>query len=260
MKFGTFLLDYEKNGSATIDGLRLVNERHSEIYQPDGQKNLYVIETEIIEERFFWFSAEYDDAVRFRDYVIDSGTGERQPNPRNEKQVEPRQQFFACFDSNRKHLYISPITMKSVFKRFLVDTSKKEYQIRNIYASLDEFCSRIKIIKGFKFMQVDNLFSRNNDIFKAVTDYSGLDFPDKLQLYVSYGDIPAHKGRALIDRLHRDKDDFENVIIIGTDDSGMEETFDFSSVISRIDIHAQKDDKEHFDPQEVKNLLLAQLR
>lgn len=260
MKFGTFLLDFEKTRSATIDDLRLVYERHSEIYQPDGQKNLYVIETEIVEDRFFWFSAEYDDAVRFRDYVIDSDTGERQPNPRNEKQVEPRQQFFACFDSTRRRLYISQINMRSIFKRFLVDTSKKEYQIRNIYASVDEFCSRIKIIKGFKFMQVDNLFSRDNDIFKAVTDYSGLDYPDKLQLYVSYGDIPAHKGRPLINRLFRDKNEFESVLIIGADDSGMEETFDFSSVISRIDIPAQRDDKEHFDPQEVKNMLLAQLR
>lgn len=54
---------------------------------------------DIIENRFFWMSCEYDDAVRFRDYVIDKGTGERMPNPRSKDQVEPRQQFFACYDT-----------------------------------------------------------------------------------------------------------------------------------------------------------------
>lgn len=52
-------------------------------------------EAAYIENRFFWMSCEYDDAVRFRDYVIDKGTGERMPNPRSKDQVEPRQQFFA---------------------------------------------------------------------------------------------------------------------------------------------------------------------
>ena len=260
MRFNTLLLDYEGVRPATIEDLIFVHEKHSGIYQPDGQKNLYVIETEIIDNRFFWLSCEYDDAVKFRDYVIDSDTGEKQPNPRSQNQVEPRQQYFACYDNDRKRLFISSLTVRSAFRRFLIDTTQRVYDIRNIYTSLDEFCSHIKAIKGFSFTQVDNMFARENDIFKVITDYGGLDIPNKLQLKVSYGDTPIHQGRALIDKLHRDKDAFEHVVLIGTDENGLEQTFDFSSVIERIEIDVRKDTTEHYDAQEVKALLLAKLR
>ena len=85
MKFNAMLLDYEGIRAATIEDLKAVHEKHSEIYWPEGQKNLYVVETEIIDNRFFWLACEYEDAARFRDYVIDTDTGERQQNPRTKK-------------------------------------------------------------------------------------------------------------------------------------------------------------------------------
>lgn len=261
MKFSAFLLEFEGLRLATIEDLISVHEKHSEIYQPEGQKNLFVVETEIIDNRFFWLSWDYDDAVRFRDYVVDSETGERQPNPRSQNQVEPRQQFFALYDNQRQRLFLSSASsIKNTFRRFLVDSAQKEFRIQNIYTSLDDFCARIKTIRGFTFKQVNNMFSRENDIFKVVTDYGGLDVPEHLQLKVSYGDVPVREGRALIDRLHRDKEAFEHVIVTGADDSGIEQTFDFSSIIERIEVDARKDATEHYNPYEVKSLLLAKLR
>ena len=67
-------------------------------YKPERQKYLYSIDMEIIDDRYFWMSCDYDDAVRFRDYVINKETGEKEPNPRSKEQIEPRQQFFACYD------------------------------------------------------------------------------------------------------------------------------------------------------------------
>ena len=263
MRFGAFLLHVDGIRDATIEDLIDVHNKHnigSKVFQPDGQKFLYVIETEIIDNRFFWFSCEYDDALSFREYVVDSQTGERQPNPRGKTQVEPRKQLFACYDADRKHLYISDISKRNTVKHFLGHIVQKEFQIQNIYASVDEFCNRIKTIRGYKFTQVDNFFSRENDIFKAVIDYGQLDIPKKLQLHVSYGDVPVREGRTLIDKIHRNKNDFEHVIIIGADDDGIEQTFDFSSVIERIDIDPSKDENQHYDPFEVKHLLLSQLR
>lgn len=260
MKFTTMLLDYEGTRAAKIDDFKCIPEMHSYIYQPPGQKNLYEIDTEILHDRFFWVSCEYDDAVRFRDYVINSETGERQPNPRNQKQIEPRQQFFACYDEQNLRLYLSSMNIKSIFQRFLSDTFQKEFQIRNIYTSVEDFCTKIKTIRGFRFTQVNNIFSRENEIFKVVTDFGGLDVPNKLQIRVDYGDTPLHKGRALIDKLHHKQDEFEKIVIIGADDCGIEQTFDFSSVTANIELSVQKDATEHYDPAEVKTLLLARLR
>ena len=263
MRFGAFLLYGDDLNDVTIEDLMEVHEKHnigSRIFQPEGQKYLYVIETKIVDSRFFWLSCDYDDAASFREYVINSETGERQPNPRDKKQIEPRKQLFACFDADRKRLYISDHTKKNTIRNFLSYTVQRNYSIQNIYSSVDEFCDRIKTVRGYKFTQIDNLFSRDNDIFKAIVDYGQLDIPRKLQLQVSYGDVPVHSGRALIDKIHRDKDKFERVIIIGADDDGIEQTFDFSSVIERIDINPMKDENEHYDASEVETLLLAKLR
>ena len=53
---------------------------------------------------------------------------------------------------------------------------------------------------------------------------------------------------------------YSNTVVIGCDDEGVEQTFDFSSVMKRIEISPQKDENEHYDPQEVQRLLLTELR
>ena len=108
---------------------------------------------------------------------------------------------------------------------------------------------------------MDNLFSRSSDLFTQVGNIWGQDLPSKIQLRIAYGDIPVHGGgRQIIDIFSRHKDEFENVIIIGSDDAGVEHTFDFSSVLKHLIIFPIKDENEHFDPAEVRNLLLRELR
>ena len=58
---------------------------------------------------FFWLACDYDDAASFRDYVVNQNTGEKQPNPRTKSQIEPRKQFFACYDTISHFLYISDL-------------------------------------------------------------------------------------------------------------------------------------------------------
>ena len=230
-------------------------------YKPDRQKYLYSIEMDIIEGRYFWMACDYDDAVRFRDYVINKETGEKEPNPRSKEQIEPRQQFFACYDCNTHFLYLNDLTRRSFLQQYLSDTLQKGFQINNIYTSVDEFCSKIKTIRGFQYTQVDNLFGRSSDLFAQVGNIWGQDLPSKIQLKVAYGDIPVHGGgRQIIDVFSRHKGEFENVVIIGSDDAGVEHTFDFSSVLKHLVISPVKDENEHFDPTEVRNLLLRELR
>lgn len=260
MRFGTFLLRVEGTREASLEDLKRVCEIGAKTFQPEGQKNLYVIETSLVDDRFFWLSCDYDDAVSFRDYVVNQITGEMEPNPRNKSQVEPRKQFFACYDIEKHLLYINDFNRRSTLTRYLQDAIQKDFAINNVYSSVDEFCSRIKTIRGFRYTQVRNLFSQDGDIFRQVTDMWGLDAPERIQMKIDYGDVPVHNGRSLLDRFHRDKDQFEEVIIIGCDDAGVEQTFDFSSVIKRIEIFPTKDENEHYEPDEVKRLLLTVLR
>lgn len=116
-------------------------------------------------------------------------------------------------------------------------------------------------IRGFQYTQVDNVFSRGGTLFSQVGNIWGQDLPSKVQLKISYGDIPVHGGgRALIDRVYRHREEFEDVIVIGCDDCGIEQTFDFSSVLKHLVIQPTKDENEHFNPTEVRDLLLSNLR
>lgn len=261
MRFGTFLLRVDGVREAELEDFKTVVDHGPKIFQPEHQRYLYVIETEIIENRFFWMSCEYDDAVRFRNYVVDSTTGEREPNPRKKSQVEPRQQFFACYDTEKHILYASDLNKRAFLQVYLEHATQKKFYINNVYASVDEFCARVKSIRGFHFIQVDNMFARQGEVFNQISDIWGVDAPNKIKLSISYPDIPIHGGgRGLVDRIHRDKNQFENVIIIGCDDDGVEQTFDFSSIIKRVTISPFKDDDAHYDSLEVKTLLLAELR
>lgn len=128
-------------------------------------------------------------------------------------------------------------------------------------AIIYDFCKNIKAIRGFQYTQVDNVFSRGGTLFSQVGNIWGQDLPSKVQLKISYGDIPVHGGgRALIDRVYRHREEFEDVIVIGCDDCGIEQTFDFSSVLKHLVIQPTKDENEHFNPTEVRDLLLSNLR
>ncbi len=260
MKFGCFLLRVDGMREASLDDLMQVCEKGNRLFQPEGQKFLFEIETAIIDNRFFWLSCDYDDTTCFRDYVINQSTGEKEPNPRSKNQVEPRKQFFACYDTETHFLYIDDISRRATLVKYLSDSIQKDFQTNNIYASVDDFCEHIKYVKGFRYTQVNNLFSQCGDIFSQVSNIWGLDTPEKIQMKVDYGNVPVHKGRSLVERFSRDKEQFEDVIIIGCDDAGVEQTFDFSSIIKRIKINPSKDENGHYDPTEILRLLLLELK
>ena len=89
----------------------------------------------------------------------------------------------------------------------------------------------------------------------------GQDLPSKIQLKMTYGDIPVHGGgRQIIDIFRHHKEEFDNVIIIGCDDEGVEQTFDFFLFIEASRDSSGQRRNEQFTPDEVKELLLKELR
>ena len=43
------------------------------------------------------------------------------PNPRSKEQVEPRQQFFACYDAQKHFLYMNDYNKKGFVEQYLSD-------------------------------------------------------------------------------------------------------------------------------------------
>lgn len=93
MKFCNFLLRVDGIREASIDDFTSVIEKGLRTYRPEHQKYLYSIEMEIIDDRFFWMSCDYDDAVKFRDYVINRETGKKSPTPAPKRRLSLSNNF-----------------------------------------------------------------------------------------------------------------------------------------------------------------------
>ena len=77
-------------------------------------------------------------------------------------------------------------------------------------------------------------------------------------------DLPIHGGgKGLVDRICRHREEFEDVVIIGCDESGIEQNNLIFSSVLKINFFIQTNQKmkmRHFEPDEVRELLLAKLR
>ena len=135
----------------------------------------------------------------------------------------------------------------------------KSLTVKAIYSSVDDFCEVVKIIKGLRFKQVDNMITRQNDIFKETISKTGLDVKE-VQIKIGFGDTPVKDARSLLEWIHRERDAFERVIVVGVDDNDIEQTFDYSSILKHVELHLNKDENEHYDASEVKSELLKELR
>ena len=94
MKFCNFLLRVDGIREASIDDFKSVIEKGLRTYRPEHQKYLYSIEMEIIDDRFFWMSCDYDDAVKFRDYVINRENGvKKSPTPAPKRRLSLSNNF-----------------------------------------------------------------------------------------------------------------------------------------------------------------------
>lgn len=219
----------------------------------------YVVSVECLEDRFLWISCDYDNANKFNENVFNHNTFEKQANPKSKEQVEPRQQVFMLYDTSKLVLYISDLNRRPFFTDYLGDILQKEIKIKPIYGSVETFCETVKTIKELRFTQVDNFMSQQSDIFTVAKNMSGLDI-ESLQVKVGFGDVPVNVAHPLLSRIKGKRDQFENVIVVGTDECNVEQTFDYSSVLKHIEIHPVKDENERYDPSKVKSKLLQELR
>lgn len=260
MKFKTFQLIIGTDHPTNADLLKVV-EYGPQVFR-HGEE-LFEIEKSLDENRFFWMSCRFDNAEIYSDHVWNSESEEFEGNPRAKSQIECRKQLFICFDSRDKLLYMSDMQKRPFLKRYLNHILQKDVAIKNIIHSIEDFQERVRILKSATFIQMNNIMNQvPQSIFKQTADIYGLDAPAKITLKVDYGSSPVGVVRTAIQNYKQklDSSEFERVILVGEDDSGLEHSFDFSSIIQSLDLQLEKDENGHFDSSEVNHLLLNIIR
>ena len=259
MKLNSMILYLNDNFPELEDFRKLLEKGNSRFWKGNY---LHVVEHELIAERYYWLYLQYDNANLYAPHVVDIMDDAVKDNPRPKNQVEMRNQLFACYDLLRKILYVSDYQKKAAITYYIEETLQCDAKAKYVFSSIDEFLSRVTTLKSVSFTQKNNLYNLpEHSIFRKVSSIYGLDLPSRSKVKLDYGDTPIGTIRdAMRDwKVKREAGEFEDIVVVGVDDRGIEEVFNFQTAISSVELNVIKDDNGRFDPEAVKAALINQL-
>ncbi len=260
MKFKTFQLFAGKKFMG-LDEIKKICEDGKPTFRHN--KEFFEIELEILENRFLWMSCQYDNAELYNEYVWDSDSQKKENNPRKKSQIECRKQLFVCYDCVANILYINDMQKRAFLSEYFSTILNRNVHTKNIIKSLDDFQQIVNKLKQIKFIQQRNIMTTSKDsIFEQTANIYGFDAPQRMYMRLDYNSEPIQKMKGFINRLKakRDIGEFEDIIIVGEDDNGIEHSFDFSTIIKSININLYRDENGQYFAQDVKNHLLSEIR
>ena len=213
--------------------------------------------------RFLWVSSDFDNVELYAEKVYNNAAKSEQKNPRTKYQFELRQQLFFCYDIKDRRFYISDHTKKGFIKKYFSDILGKPVFIKPIVASLKEYEATIHALTTVTFTQVNNLYNQDKSgLFQKQISALGLDIPESMKVRLNYGFLPLDQARKVLQELNRafKKAQFQDLVAIGIDDSGVEYAFDFDRVYASIEVNAEKDGNGHYDPNEIKEKFIKEIQ
>ena len=227
------------------------------------RKYIYATRMELIEDKYFWMYVQFENRDLYNAKVFDIEDETEKENPRPQKYVELRHQLFICYDIEKRVLYLSDYSKRNWLSDYIKHFLQKEVYIKNIYKSVDEFANICKTIKSASFTQTKNLYSTagENSIFQKQANIYGLDLPEKSKITFDYGKNATKIVRELLNRWKRQYESgiFDEIVLIGMDDDGFENSFNFSTVLSAIEFQLKKESDDRYDEEKVKNSLISKL-
>lgn len=230
----------------------------------EHRNEVYLIEKKIVENRYLWMYLQYDNSKLYGEVVLDTEKEKQHKNTRKKYEIELRRQLFVALDAETGLLYLNDISKKGVVKAYLSDELQVDVIVKNVYASLDEFQQSVKKLKRLKFTQYRNILNAidNESIFMQQVNALGLDMPDRITMQIDYDNTLMGSVKKGIQQIKQKRDQgyFKDIILIGEDDSGVEHSFDFNSVIKNIEILTTKNENERYDKDDVEQKFFEKIR
>lgn len=120
------------------------------------------------------------------------------------------------------------------------------------------------ILKKLKFTQYRNISNTldKESIFMQQANELGLDMPEKIMMQIEYPNTFVGNLKNGIQILKKKKDQgyFSDIILIGEDDFGIEQSFDFTSIIKNIEVAVRKNEDDRYDENEVERNFFEKIR
>lgn len=251
MKFSTFQIIIGAQ-EPTANDLQMIKSKGQAFYE--FGEDLYEFTIEFNKSLgLLWMYIQYDNKEIYNEEVVNETNRRKEKNPRSRTQVELKKQLFAAYSLRHHICYITNIKKRKMLSSYLTNVLQIEVLIKNIYTSIEEFESHTRYIKEAKFTHYNNLFSQETGMFAAIQNIYGLGSPRRLQLSVEYNNTPVKELITALRKLNEKnrRGEAQDIVIIGVDDDGMEQSFDLSTVINNLVIEVKKHDNGRYDNEEV---------
>lgn len=241
-----------------------LNTLQARLYIDEYNNEVFLIEKKIVDNRYLWMYCQYDNSKLYGEIVLDTEKEKQHKNTRKKYEIELRKQLFLILDTESQLLYLSDITKKGAIKAYFTEELQADIIIKNLYSSLDEFQKSVKVLKKLKFTQYRNISNTldKESIFMQQANELGLDMPEKIMMQIEYPNTFVGNLKNGIQILKKKKDQgyFSDIILIGEDDFGIEQSFDFTSIIKNIEVAVRKNEDDRYDENEVERNFFEKIR
>lgn len=214
----------------------------------------------IIENRYVALYFLKGDKYPYPEKVIDRDLTEK-ANPRPPEQIELNDQLFVLVDTQKQRVYISDQRRRASVVNWIKNKVSKDIAVKAIIEE-SEFINKIKSIKSISFSVVPNLFNSASDSLPRhlVEDANGYG-AQKAKLELFYGNSRLTDQIATkIGEVLKNKYEFEEITVIGNDDSEMESILNLDEITNTINVEATVDPvSKLFNNEEVFDSLIRKL-
>ncbi|EAK0297746.1 hypothetical protein XJ97_01545 [Campylobacter upsaliensis] len=222
----------------------------------------YIVNCEIIDEKFFWIYIQYGKAKPYTNEVLNTETKEITQNKKKPNEAELRNQLFCMYVPTSAILYMSDFRKNTFLATYLKTRFNKDFIIKKYFINPEEFVKEVTSIQSLKFVGLDKTLF-NNGIFSEVGDVLGYEQPIKFMIEAKFKDYKFDFKKCLDFLIFwkdkKEKQEIDKMICIGKDDKGIEKIFNLDTYLKKIQIVATKNENEMYNPQVIKENLLEKL-
>ena len=268
IKFYKYSIDIEDD--TNFSSLKNIqNDKNPHITSKEETTKVDLFNGEFFCDRFYGINLELGDATPYSDSVVDTKDNLNptiKPNPRKETEIELDKQFLLLIDISKKTIYLFPGTQKyrELAEERLSEKINHNHKV-NITQNLNKesFENTLSTISelNFCFEEID-LFNQEDDLSVRLNE-------DKLHYdansvsiafkYKNKNIMPGLKNK--ITKLIKNKDNYQNLKIVGKDRNGLESIFQSDAILSALEVKAQLEEKtKKFDYKKTLEQLIAEIK
>lgn len=208
-----------------------------------------VVETKKSGPFIFWYSAHgYGLPIASELLVKDAqGKVHSKPNTRQPNEIEPKNQVFAFYDTEKDYFYLSDSRKQGYFEELFnlatLDIGVT-WEFLKVYKTAREFLATIQSIKKVTLVSEKDLFNREDYEFPLIKNFGS---PSSYELNVDFeqGKITDQVVWAL-EKLtgYVKQGRYQKLICVGDAGGDLERVFNSETFVERIWIHVSKNESD----------------